>query len=63
MHNEIGAVVLGSLSAVFAGYGVCELTLACRVTALSAWTKRAAAGSAGVFVAAMLALMTVQSLA
>jgi len=63
MHNEIGAVVLGSLSAVFAGYGVCELTLAYRVTALSAWVRRAIAGSASMFVAAVFAVMTVQCLA
>jgi hypothetical protein len=60
MHNQIGYFVLGSLSAVFGGYGVLELTLAYKAEAWEAWCKRAVAGTAGIFVAAVFAAMTLQ---
>jgi hypothetical protein len=62
MHNLMGSVVLGGLSAVFCGYGVGELTLAYQTAALKAWSERAVAGSAGIFVAAVFAGMTLQIL-
>ena len=63
MHGQIGSVVLGSLSAVFAGYGARELALAYRATGLQKWTERAAMAAASVFVAAVFAVMTLQILA
>jgi len=62
MHDQIGSVVLGSLSAVFAGYGVRELALAYKAAALKAWSERAVPGTASVFVAALFAVMTLQIL-
>jgi hypothetical protein len=59
----MGSVVLGSLSAVFGGYGIAELTLAYRTAALKAWSERAVAGTAGMFVAAVFAAMTFEILA
>jgi hypothetical protein len=53
MHNQIGSAALGGLSAVFGGYGIRELTLAYKTTALKAWNERAVAGTAGMFVAAV----------
>ena len=57
MDTQIGCVVLGSLSAVFSGYGIWELTLAYRTTALKAWSERAIPGTAGMIVAALFAIM------
>jgi len=62
MHNLMGSVVLGSLSAGFGGYGVRELTLAYKTAALKAWSERAVVGAAGMFVAAVFAFMTFQIL-
>jgi hypothetical protein len=62
MHNQIGSLVLGSLSAVFGGYGVRELTLAYKASAWKPWGERAVAGAAGIFVAAVFAAMTLQVL-
>jgi len=62
MHNEIGAVFLGLLSAVFAGYGVRELTVAYRIVALKEWGEKAVQGAAGVGVAVVFAGMTWQIL-
>jgi hypothetical protein len=62
MHNLMGSVVLGSLTVVFGGWSVRELTLAYKTVALKAWSKRAVAGTAGMFVAAVFAVMTLQIL-
>jgi len=62
MHNLMGTVVLGSLSAGFGGYSVRELTLAYQAAALKAWSERAVIGAAGMFVAAVFAFMTIQIL-
>lgn len=58
MHNEIGPVVLGCLSAIFAGYGIRELTLAYQTATLKDWSERALPGAGGVFLAAVFAAMT-----
>jgi hypothetical protein len=47
---------------VFGGYGAGELTLTYKTSALKAWNERAVAGTAGIFVAAVFALMTLQIL-
>jgi hypothetical protein len=60
MHNLIGPLVLGSLSMVFGGYGVIELMLAYKTVALKEWSQRAVAATAGVFVAGVFAVMTLQ---
>jgi hypothetical protein len=60
MHSEIGAVVLGSLSAMFAGYGVRELALAYETAEFHAWGERALPGAGGVFLAVVFAFMTFQ---
>jgi hypothetical protein len=62
MHNEIGPVVLGLLSVVFAGYGVRELTFAYRLVAFKDWSEKALQGAAGVCVAVVFAAMTWQIL-
>lgn len=62
MDTQIGCVVLGSLSAMFIGYSVYELTLAYRSTALKAWSERALPGAAGMFVAGLFVLMIRQVL-
>ena len=62
MQNQIGAIVLGSLSALFAGYSMWELVNAYRPTDLKAWGGRAAIAIGSVFVAAIFALMTTQIL-
>jgi hypothetical protein len=62
MHNQIGLVVLGSLSAVFSGYGLRELTLAYKTPALKPWSQRAVAATAVLFVAGVFAVMTRQIL-
>src|SRR5689334_4202757 len=41
MYNEIGAVVLGCLSATFLGYGIRELALAYKTPTLKAWSEQA----------------------
>lgn len=58
MYNQIGPVVLGGLSAIFAGYGIRELAIAYKTTALKAWSERAVPGAAGVLIAALFADMT-----
>jgi hypothetical protein len=55
MHDPIGPMFLGSLSAVFAGYGLRELALAYRTAALKAWSERAIPGAGGIIVAALFA--------
>ena len=59
MHDQIGSIVLGSLSALFAGYGLRELVLAFRTAALRAWSERAAIAAGSMFVAAVFAVMTI----
>jgi hypothetical protein len=60
MHNQIGSLVLGSLSAMFAGYGVRELAFAYKTVALKAWSERAVPGATGILVAALFAVMTMR---
>jgi hypothetical protein len=62
MHNEIGPVVLGGLSAIFAGYGVRELAFAYQTAKFKDWSERAVPGAAGVLLAALFAAMTLQIL-
>jgi hypothetical protein len=62
IQNEIGAVVLGILSAMFAAYGVWELALAYQTAELDRWTERALPGAGSVFLAAVFAFMTFQIL-
>jgi hypothetical protein len=62
MHNEIGPVVLGGLSAIFAGYGIRELALAYQTAALKDWSERAVPGAGGVLLAALFAAMAVHIL-
>lgn len=62
MQDQIGSVILGSISAVFAGYGIRELALAYKTAALQAWSEKAIPGAAGVLVAAVFAAMTLQTL-
>ena len=62
MHNEIGPVVLGGLSAIFAGYGVRELAFAYQTATLKDWSERAVPGAGGVLLAALFAAMTLQIL-
>ncbi|MFL5253830.1 MAG: hypothetical protein ACJ8AI_13205 [Rhodopila sp.] len=62
MYNEIGAVVLGCLSATFFGYGIRELALAYKTPTLKAWSEQAVSGIGGVMVGALFALMTLQIL-
>jgi hypothetical protein len=62
MHNEIGAVALGCLSAFFSGYGLRELAVAYRTTASAAWCERAVPGAGGVLLGALFALMTLHIL-
>jgi hypothetical protein len=62
MHYEIGAVVLGCLSAVFSGYGIRELALAYGTDASKEWSERAVPGAGGVLLGALFALMTFQIL-
>ncbi len=62
MPHQIGSVVLGILSAFFAGYGIWQLALAYRSSAFRAWTERAAIAAGSMFVAAVFAAMTVQVL-
>ncbi len=60
MQNEIAPLVLGSLGLLFGSYGVRELVLAYKATALNAWSERALPGAAGIFVAALFAVMARQ---
>jgi hypothetical protein len=62
MHNEIGPVVLGALSAIFSGYGIRELALAYKATAIREWSERAVPGAGGVLLAALFAVMTLRVL-
>jgi hypothetical protein len=62
MHDPIGSVVLGSLSTLFAGYGFRELILAYKMDALPAWSEKAVPGAAGVIVAAVFVVLTLQTL-
>ena len=62
MHNEIGPVVLGFLSAVFAAYGTRELAFAYRTPKLQEWGERAVPAAGSVFLAGLFADMTLQIL-
>lgn len=62
MHDQIGSIVLGSLSSLFAAYGLFELALAYRTTGLQKWSERAVMATASVFIAAVFAVMTLQIL-
>jgi hypothetical protein len=62
MDSQFDCVVLGSLSALFAGYGVWELTLAYKTTALKEWSERALPGTAGIIVGALFAAMIRQAI-
>jgi hypothetical protein len=62
LHTEIGPIVFGGLSAIFAGYGIRELALAYKAVALKEWSERAALGAAGVLLAALFVAMTCQIL-
>jgi hypothetical protein len=62
MPSEIGPVVLAGLSMIFAGYGIWELTLAYKTTALRDWSERAVPGAGGILLAALFAAMTVHIL-
>jgi hypothetical protein len=58
MHNEIGPLVLGFLSAVFAAYGIRELALAYRTPKLQEWGGRAVPAAGSVLLAGLFADMT-----
>lgn len=60
MDGEIGPVVLGGLSAIFAGYGIRELALAYKTSALKKWSERAVPGASGVLLAGLFAVMALQ---
>ena len=62
MHNEIGPVVLGSLSAVFAAYGIRKLTFAYRTPKLQEWSGRAVLAAGSVLLAGLFADMTLHML-
>jgi hypothetical protein len=62
MHNEIGPVVLGFLSAVFAAYGIWELAFAYRTPKLQEWGERAVLAAGSVLLAGLFAAMTLQIL-
>ena len=62
MYDEIGPVVLGGLSVIFAGYGIWELALAYQTAALKDWSERAVPGAGGVILAALFAIMTLHIL-
>jgi hypothetical protein len=62
MHNEIGPVVLGFLSAVFAAYGTRELIVAYRTPKLREWGERAVPAAGSVVLAGLFADMTFQIL-
>src|SRR3954447_1530971 len=53
MYNEIGAVVFSCLIAIFFSYGVWELAVAYRTTAVKTWSEQAAVGTGGVLVGAL----------
>jgi hypothetical protein len=62
MHNEIGPGVLAGLTGFFAGYGIRELALAYKITALKGWSERAVPGAGGIIVAGLFAAMTLRVL-
>ena len=62
MDNEIGPVVLGSLSTLFACYGVRELAIAYKEAAFRAWSEKAVPGAASLWVGGLFAVMTFQIL-
>ena len=62
MDNQIGPVVFGCLSAIFAAYGLRELALAFKTPELSAWYGRALPGAGSVFLAVLFADMIVKIL-
>jgi hypothetical protein len=62
MHNEIGPVLLGFLSAVFAAYGIRELAFAYRTPELKEWSGRAVPGAGSVLLASLFADMTIRIL-
>jgi hypothetical protein len=60
MDNEIAPAVLWGLSAIFAGYGVRELALAYKTSAIKKWGERAVPGAGGVLLAVLFADMALQ---
>ena len=62
MHNEIGPVVLGFLSAVFGAYGTRELAFAYRTPDLQEWGERALSAASSVLLGGLFADMTLQIL-
>jgi hypothetical protein len=62
MHNEIGPGVLAGLTGLFAGYGIRELALAYRLTALKDWSERAVPGAGGIILAGLFGAMTLRIL-
>jgi hypothetical protein len=60
MQDQIGSIVLRSLTALFAGYGIRELVLCFRMEALRAWGEGAAIAAGSMFVAAVFSVMTIQ---
>jgi hypothetical protein len=57
MHNEIGPVVMGVLSALFGAYGIRELAFAYRTPKLQEWSGRAMPAAGGIFLAGLFADM------
>jgi hypothetical protein len=62
MNNEIGAVVLAGLSAIFACYGIRELTYAYKASAFQEWSLRGLLGGGGVLLGALFVVMIRQML-
>jgi hypothetical protein len=62
VQNQVGPVVLGVLSVVFGGYGLGELVLAYRATALKDWGEKAGSGAGGILLGALFADLAVQTL-
>jgi hypothetical protein len=58
MPDQIGPIILATLSLLFATYGIRELASAYKTAALTDWTERAVPGAGGVLVAALFAVMT-----
>jgi hypothetical protein len=63
MHQDIGGLVLGCLTALFGGYGARELVLAFRTHDVRAWSGRAVMATLAILVTALFAFMTAQTLA
>jgi hypothetical protein len=62
MNNEIGFGLLAGLSGFFAGYGILELALAYKISALKDWGERAVPGAGGILLAGLFAAMTLRIL-